>query len=588
MAATKAVVGFPIKDGGALMGCLAALKDLQKQFVDDPDNNIYCTYDGEPLEDFISKVCFGEKEGDFDASLLEIAFNYVEGPVSANAPSLKGGNLRTRELEPVAITSLGGKVRVITKHPPIQVTLARHFMGTWVKILKQYGPAKAILSGLNPRLSIHTTDTNRPCFFFSADLSKATDLIPHDVAMLTAFQFADRFFPGSDGNPDWITRNVKDLFDLKTITFSEENIDRMKISDYLKNYLRAFNGVDTTTGIHMGLGPTWIVLSLLNIGCALRAGASLRSFAVCGDDLIGWWPTDIINRYKANIRECGLEINDDKSFISKTSGVFCEGLVEVQTATSAEVKWHEKMAEYYSAQWRNFQQGKPEKFLSAAASAPKGAPIRQQFLRRPRGPVELGFGGDRRATRKDLRKAFYRGARPLASVRQMDYISKDIKNATISVSQRQKGDMDISIVQPFLERFAKRRRALNWVNQYDPSEHGTDFNKYVNGSVNYLSLQKFKSMAPRGDAPKMPKRIRMAISHRPWTAARLITRFYQKKTFRPSLLKEIDPDLIQIALADGTIQHLSDLAKPTSLRGNDLLKRESIHPILRTEYTCQA
>jgi len=83
----------------------------------------------------------------------------------------------------------------------------------------------------------------------------------------------------------------------------------------------------TTRGIHMGLGPTWVILSLINSYSAWKAGAGRTSYSVCGDDLIGFWARPIADRYEATLEELGLVVNKTKSFFGRR-GVFCERIVE--------------------------------------------------------------------------------------------------------------------------------------------------------------------------------------------------------------------------------------------------------------------
>jgi len=88
----------------------------------------------------------------------------------------------------------------------------------------------------------------------------------------------------------------------------------------------AHKGKTTVRGCHMGLGSTWTILSLLNIWAAFNAGAPKGSYKVCGDDLIGLWPRDVVEEYERLIRQIGLKLNRSKSFYG-SSGVFCEKLV---------------------------------------------------------------------------------------------------------------------------------------------------------------------------------------------------------------------------------------------------------------------
>lgn len=76
----------------------------------------------------------------------------------------------------------------------------------------------------------------------------------------------------------------------------------------------------------MGLGPSWIILSLLNTAAGLYASNDTGSFRVCGDDLIALWTRSEVDRYESFLTSLGMKINVGKSFYGE-QGVFCENLV---------------------------------------------------------------------------------------------------------------------------------------------------------------------------------------------------------------------------------------------------------------------
>jgi hypothetical protein len=82
----------------------------------------------------------------------------------------------------------------------------------------------------------------------------------------------------------------------------------------------------TKRGIHMGLGPSWIVLSLLNIAAGMYASDDIGSFRVCGDDLIAIWTPTEVDKYEWFLTQLGMRINTSKSFYGE-QGVFCELLI---------------------------------------------------------------------------------------------------------------------------------------------------------------------------------------------------------------------------------------------------------------------
>jgi len=141
---------------------------------------------------------------------------------------------------------------------------------------------------------------------YSADLSAATDYIGHELA-----------------------QTVGRVLNRRLASDQRECAAVMKILGSHDD-----EGVLTSSGIHMGLGPTWVVLSLLNSFAAWNAGARKESYAVCGDDLVGLWKPSIKRKYEATLERLGLVVNKSKSFYGDR-GVFCERLIERVSPTEA-------------------------------------------------------------------------------------------------------------------------------------------------------------------------------------------------------------------------------------------------------------
>ena len=85
------------------------------------------------------------------------------------------------------------------------------------------------------------------------------------------------------------------------------------------------SGVDGTDvivkcGALLGLGPSWVILSILNSFAAEEAGASSSSYAVCGDDLVALWTRSQIEGYLAALPLLNLQGNRDKSFVGHENG----------------------------------------------------------------------------------------------------------------------------------------------------------------------------------------------------------------------------------------------------------------------------
>jgi len=198
-------------------------------------------------------------------------------------------------LRPCPIVEMGGKIRVVTLHPAEEVTVARRLTQLWLSRLKKCVTSREMLRG--GTVELHTT--KRGVKVYSADLSAATDHIDHDLAIFIATLLCNKI-----GRPHDVPL-VRKLLGAKTVE----------------------NQVGTTgCGIHMGLGPTWVILSLLNGFAAWNAGALKQEYHVCGDDLVGCWKQQTIERYEANLERLGLVVNKSKAFEGRR-GVFCEMIV---------------------------------------------------------------------------------------------------------------------------------------------------------------------------------------------------------------------------------------------------------------------
>jgi hypothetical protein len=226
---------------------------------------------------------------------------------------LKGENLGTtvgerwymhrirvlRTMRPLAIPEMGDKVRVATLHHSDEIALARRISQLWLKGLGRMVMTRQMLRNEEVVLRSNTKKAE----VFSADLSKATDYISPELGIIVAEILNERLGL-QDYNPD-----IRALLSPgRTIILPD--------------------GTEETArqGIYMGLGPTWIILSLLNSYCAWKAGANKRSYAVCGDDLVGLWSRYTANRYMNNLTKVGLVPNREKSWFAKR-GVFCERMV---------------------------------------------------------------------------------------------------------------------------------------------------------------------------------------------------------------------------------------------------------------------
>jgi hypothetical protein len=204
-------------------------------------------------------------------------------------------------LKPLAIKEMGGKVRVATMHPAVEIQMARWLTKIWLPVLKKANMSRDMLHG-NDFLILKHDKRFRNSFLYSADLSAATDHISHHLAQ-TAGKILNKCL-GIDELPLFDTL-IKNLFGPHSV-----------------------NEKLTKCGIHMGLGPSWTILSLLNGYAAYMAKCRTDTYRICGDDLIGFWNETQVQAYEENLHALGLVVNTSKSFRG-SHGVFAERLATI-------------------------------------------------------------------------------------------------------------------------------------------------------------------------------------------------------------------------------------------------------------------
>jgi hypothetical protein len=84
----------------------------------------------------------------------------------------------------------------------------------------------------------------------------------------------------------------------------------------------------SSRGIMMGLPTTWALLCIvhlfwIDVSCEHRPSLKERA-AVCGDDLLAYWPQDVIETYHSLLAACGAKISQGKHFVFPDGGVFTE------------------------------------------------------------------------------------------------------------------------------------------------------------------------------------------------------------------------------------------------------------------------
>jgi len=191
-----------------------------------------------------------------------------------------------------------GKIRIATLHHSTVLWAARAMTAHLLPHLKRITFSRNMLR--NEKVLLKNPNPN--AIVYSADLSKSTDPISIPLARWVLNRIVEKI-----GRPVWWNQAMNAVI----------TVHKLEYEDQL---------FSTVCGALMGLGPGWTVLSILNAFCAEDAGAQRGSYAVCGDDLLGFWSESVCDRYERNLQLAGLVANRDKSFRSPTHGVFCERL----------------------------------------------------------------------------------------------------------------------------------------------------------------------------------------------------------------------------------------------------------------------
>jgi hypothetical protein len=244
-------------------------------------------------------------------------------------------------MRPVLLPERGLKVRIATKSQAPFVVLSQEINGTLLNCLKvcpQAGPALTDDEAAMGRLLSPSSLRQE---WLSADLSAASDYIPHSVAQAWwrgVYGFlhsigheATTFLPGfrgMDTDPHYQGRPQAGWQGLLGSILGPQ------LWDEHPEY------GPTTRGTLMGTALTWPLLSTLNVYAAAKAySSSYRGdvlawlitnsdngmpFVTCGDDMAAVWMPNQSEAYFANLESIGLVVNRKKSFRSRDALVFVE------------------------------------------------------------------------------------------------------------------------------------------------------------------------------------------------------------------------------------------------------------------------
>ncbi|QJT93776.1 RNA-dependent RNA polymerase [Erysiphe necator associated narnavirus 44] len=204
--------------------------------------------------------------------------------------------------EALVVPEFGAKLRIVTRSDPDLVSAGHRIRKTYFPILlrsNNRSTSEPLSSDLRKiRFSKKAYRNSR--LVFSADFTKATDLLTHESIGL-----ACRLL------------NVDER-----LVFAGHSV----------------HGQTTQRGAFMGLPASWTILSLVHY-CVAHTVDPKDNFRIKGDDLIALWPPTIIEEYKLLALAVGLVVND-KSAVSKQFGTFCEGDYILRGRTLERVPTH--------------------------------------------------------------------------------------------------------------------------------------------------------------------------------------------------------------------------------------------------------
>jgi hypothetical protein len=205
-----------------------------------------------------------------------------------------------------SVLEAGWKTRIVTISPAAMIVLGNPINDQLLKVLSALGPTQDALRSNTPaRLVKRFAKANysRDMELYSADLSRATDYIPHQAAEAAWLGIADALKLSEKE-----VQLGKTILGPVELTYPDGTI------------------ITTKRGILMGRPIVWPILSLLNMWAAEhRTNIRTRgTYSVCGDDLLGLWSDHQIQRYQRNLEILNLKRNPSKELRNPNLGVFCE------------------------------------------------------------------------------------------------------------------------------------------------------------------------------------------------------------------------------------------------------------------------
>nr|DBA44209.1 TPA_asm: RNA-dependent RNA polymerase [Ourmiavirus forcipomyiae] len=249
--------------------------------------------------------------------------------LEANRKAVKGEKVRNVATH---IAELGWKARVVTK-PSAEAVVVGNACRAALWGLLELEP-RVDLSGqrdvtqsvdrLHDSIAIALTGARAP-LFFSADLTTATDLTPHDVARAIWLGVMSGLGIELD---HWLSYMGLWILNEFTVEYPDlaaaDGVDRVAVEN-------------ATRGNMMGLPLTWFVLNLINLAVAdlatVRDPRDLQEVAECvnrapavvrGDDMVAAFTEEQAERYVTLMERVGLKVHLQKSYRSRTRFVLAE------------------------------------------------------------------------------------------------------------------------------------------------------------------------------------------------------------------------------------------------------------------------
>jgi hypothetical protein len=163
----------------------------------------------------------------------------------------------------------------------------------------------------------------------STDLTAATDRLPHDLVRA----IVDGLCLGWDGLPGVWSEVLYSLTGPQDLTYPWGQRCR------------------SSRGVLMGLGPSWPIMSIIHLWWVDHAASRLgpryrwpawRGTAIGGDDLVGFWPKELVESYRWMVSSCGGLPSKGKDFTSSFAGNFTEmtfWIIPRNPRTGATIRW---------------------------------------------------------------------------------------------------------------------------------------------------------------------------------------------------------------------------------------------------------